>query len=164
MVIITGLPGTGKSTLARELAAVLDARHLNTDIVRGELGMRGQYNAKAKETVYEELLKRAGELLQQNQCVIIDGTFYKQSLRNRFLRLARRLDRDIRWIELRASEEVIRQRVEKTRPDSEADFEVYKKIKAIYEPLERGHLVLWSDELTVEEMTKRAKDFLMLPA
>lgn len=164
MIIITGLPGTGKSTLARALADSIGSRHLNTDVIRGELGMRGQYDAKSKEAVYEELLKRAGELLEEGQSVIIDGTFYKKNLRNRFLELARRRQKSIRWIELRASEETIRQRVREDRPDSEADFEVYKKIKAIYEPLERGHLLLWSDELTVEEMTKRAKDFLMLPA
>jgi len=164
MVLITGLPGTGKSTLAAALAAELNAHHLNTDRIREELNLKGKYDARTKKRIYEVMLQRTEELLKTEQNVIVDGTFYQQKLRNRFQRLANRLGKDIRWIELRANESTIRERVNKKRQYSEADFEVYKKIKGLYEPLEQAHLVLWSDELSVEEMTKRAKDFLMLMA
>lgn len=164
MVVITGLPGTGKSTLAAALAAELKAHHLNTDKIRTEMNLRGKYDARTKKRIYDEMLYQAEALLKKNLPVIVDGTFYQQKLRNRFLRLARRLGKEIRWIELRAKEKVIRERVAEKRQYSEADFEVYHKIKSIYEPLEQAHLVLWSDELSIEEMTRRAKDFLMLTA
>lgn len=164
LVIITGLPGTGKSTLAAALAAELKAHHLNTDRIREELNLKGQYDPRTKKRIYEVMLQRTEELIKEAQTVILDATFYQQKLRNRFLRLSNRLGSEIRWIELRAKEEAIRERVNKKRRYSEADFEVYQKIKGLYEPLEQAHLVLWSDELSVEEMTKRAKDFLMLTA
>lgn len=164
LVIITGLPGTGKSTLAAALAAELEAHHLNTDKIREELNLKGQYDPRTKKRIYEVMLQRTEELIKERQVIILDATFYQQKLRNRFVRLANRLNSEIRWIEVRAKEEIIRERVTKKRRYSEADFEVYKKIKALYEPLEQAHLVLWSDELSIEEMTRRAKDFLMLTA
>jgi predicted kinase len=164
MIIITGLPGTGKTTLAQALVGELKAVHLNTDMVREAMGRRGQYDPETKQAVYKELLRRVEQELREGRSVIIDGTFYLRRLREPFIRLARRLKADIRWIELRAEESTIRDRVGKPRSDSEADFKVYQQIRSVYEPLNRAHLVLWSDQLTVAEMTRRTKDFLMLTA
>jgi len=164
MVMVTGLPGTGKTTFAKELAEQLDAQHLNTDIIRDELGKRGQYDPETKAAVYDSMLRKADRLLSDNQKVVIDGTFYRAELRERFVKIARKHQIDLRWIELRADEEVIRQRVSKKREYSEADFNVYQKVKEAYQPLEQSHLVLWSDQLSLEEMVERAQDFLILRA
>ena len=162
-LIITGLPGTGKSTLSAALAAELKAVHLNTDVIREEMSLQGRYDPRTKARVYQELLRQAELAMDRGRPVIIDGTFYREALRRPFVRLADGRGEKIRWIELRAGEENIRRRVGQGRAHSEADFEVYLKIRAIYEPLDCAHLVLWSDQMPVEEMVRRAKDFLMLP-
>ena len=162
MVIITGLPGTGKTTLASALAEDLGVRHLNTDMIRAELGIQGHYDPESKRAVYQEMLRRAEEELSAGRDVVIDGTFYPGETRKMFRKLARRHDADLRWIELHANEETIRRRVAKERPFSEADFEIYQKIKADYEPLGIGHLVLWSDEMPLSDLIRRAKDYLTL--
>ena len=164
VLIITGLPGTGKSTLAAALAAELGLSQLNTDLIRDELGLRGRYDPKTKKAIYDEMRRRASRELAGGQSVVIEGTFYLESLRDAFQQMANEAGGHIRWIELRADEATIRKRVAAERTYSEADFDVYKKIKAIYEPLNRPHLVLWSDQLPPEELVRRAKDFLMLPA
>ena len=160
--MVTGLPGTGKSTLAAALAADLGVRHLNTDRIRDELGKKGQYDPESKKAIYREMLKRAEEELRQGHTVIIDGTFYSEEVRDLFRKLAHRRQCGLRWIELRAKEETIRRRVSGERPYSEADFQVYQKIKAIYEPLSVGHLVLWSDQMPLSELVRRATDYLTL--
>ena len=161
LILIAGLPGTGKTTFARSLAAALDMQHLNSDLVRNSLGKRGQYTSSDKISVYEEMLRKTEGYLKANQSVVLDATFYKKMYRRPFVALAKKYQTPIAWIEVSTAEETIRQRLEKKRPDSEADFEVYQKIKAEREPITESHLALWSDQLALEEMVKQAKAYLV---
>lgn len=160
LTIIIGLPGTGKTTFAKALAAATDAHHLNSDIVRHTLGKQGMYDVNSKAAVYQELFDRTENYLADHQRVVLDATFYKEILRKPYRQLGEKYDITTRWIELRAAEEEIKKRVGKKREYTEADFEVYKKIKASYEPIEAAHLVLWSDQLAVDEMVEKALEYL----
>lgn len=162
LVMITGLPGTGKTTLAGALAGILHATHLNTDILRDEMGIRGQYNKAAKEAVYQELLKRTKALLQKRKSVVVDATFYLSSTRQPYIEMANEMEVPIKWIELTADESVVKERTGKKRAFSDADFHVYKKIKSEYEPLETAHLTLRSDQLQVEEMVAYILEYVKL--
>jgi predicted kinase len=146
LVLITGLPGSGKSTLAREYARVYGAIHLNSDVVRRELDLMGDYSDAAKQKVYRALQERAQAYLSRNVLVLIDSTLFKQSLRDEYFELASAMNAPMRLIELQVEEELARERTNKKRPDSEADFEVYKKIKSLYEPIQEPHLVIQSDQ------------------
>ncbi|MBX2876075.1 MAG: ATP-binding protein [Saprospiraceae bacterium] len=152
LIIITGLPGTGKTTLATALAQRLDAHHCNTDMIRSDLGLRGQYDSDTKQQVYLALLESAKGGLQTGNIVVIDGTFYQAQLRSRFDQLARSQAVPIHWVELWAEPDLIQKRVSKTRTYSEADFEVYLKIKAAYEPILTPHLRLQSDNSNLQEL------------
>ncbi|MEZ4921428.1 MAG: ATP-binding protein [Saprospiraceae bacterium] len=146
LVLITGLPGSGKSTLAREYARVYGAIHLNSDVVRRELDLMGDYSDAAKQKVYRALQERAQAYLSRNVLVLIDSTLFKQSLRDEYFELASAMNAPMRLIELQVDEELARERTNKKRPDSEADFEVYKKIKSLYEPIQEPHLVIQSGQ------------------
>lgn len=160
LIMITGLPGTGKTTVATRLAQHLSAAHFNTDKIRIALSMQGQYSDAAKARVYDKLLSQSEEALSRGQTVIVDGTFYKQDLRQRFAAMAERLSIQLQWIELRAREAVIKERVNKKRQYSEADFAVYEKIKALYEPLQEKHLTLATDRLTLDEMVEQITNYV----
>lgn len=155
-----GLPGTGKSTFSRALAETIVARHLNSDIIRAELHLRGKYAAKDKAKVYGELRKRTEELLKEGLTVIVDATLYREYLRWPYTDLARRMDCPIVWIELHTGEKTIKERVAKQRPYSEADLAVYQKIKTLYEPLQEHHLCLDTDELTLAVLLDVAQKFI----
>jgi predicted kinase len=156
LLAIAGLPGTGKSTFAKALAQALKADHWNTDIIRDALNLRGQYDVPTKEKIYAEMLLRTAATLEQEKTAVVDATFYKASLRKKYEDLAKRLQLPICWIEIKAAEDVIRGRVQQKRQYSEADFEVYLKIKAQFEPIEQAHLVVWSDQMKIEEMVQLA--------
>ncbi len=156
LIAVLGLPGTGKTTFAGILATKLQAVHLNTDKIRSHLGKRGQYDPQSKQEIYEALISQTRDALDAGKTVIIDATFYRKELRAPFIKLAKDLEIDLHWIEIKAAEETIRQRVSKKRTYSEADFSVYLKIKNSFEPLVRTPLPLWSDRQSMEEMITRA--------
>jgi len=162
LIVVLGLPGTGKTTFARALAAQTGARHLNTDMLRAELGLRGQYDETTKARVYDELLQLARTTLRQGTPVVLDGTFYRQAFRDRISDLAQETGAVLKWLELRASAETVRQRVSGKRPYSEADFAVYQKLREAFEPLKGEHLSLESDRQTLEAMLLRAREYIQL--
>lgn len=160
IIMVIGLPGTGKTTFAKSLAEALDAQHINTDIIRDSINKRGQYDPETKAKIYKEMLEQAETALNKGQNVVLDGTFFKKELRKPYREMATKYQANLYWMEIKAKEDVIRTRVSQRRAYSEADFEVYLKIKSQYEPLEAPHLELWSDALDLPEMVKKAKDYI----
>ncbi len=100
LVLVGGGPGTGKSTLARELAARVGATVLSTDDVRKELHGSGQLRGRPGDldaglyapanvaAVYAEILRRAGRCLRHGRSVILDGTWREEGVRAQARRLA----------------------------------------------------------------------------
>lgn len=160
LILISGLPGSGKSTLARAFAERYDAVHLNTDMVRNRSGLRGHYSPEDKKQVYDALLEQARYYLSKGQNVIVDSTFYLNSIRTPFEEAAILLNRPIFRVEVRAAEETIRQRLKHPRPDSEADFAVYKKIQREYQPWTAPYLMLWTDEMTIEALVEALHEYI----
>jgi len=160
MIIVCGLPGSGKTTFAIALARAIGAVHLNTDRIRAAEGKQGQYTNTTKTGVYESLYARCREELLQGNVVVLDGTFSRDDYRAPFTLLADELSVPLIWIEIIAPENVIRERVSKTRAYTEADFSVYQKIKMEFEPLPPGHLVLDSVTKSTKEMLEQAEAYL----
>lgn len=88
LVLVGGLPGTGKSTLSGLLAAAEDGRMLlHSDVVRKELnnlpadaatpaGLReGIYRPEITEATYTELLRRARRGLERGETVVLDASW-----------------------------------------------------------------------------------------
>ncbi|MCB0521812.1 MAG: AAA family ATPase [Lewinellaceae bacterium] len=161
LLLIAGLPASGKTWLARHLADKLAATHINSDNVRTALGLRGQYGQSAKQAVYNAMLERAGQALQAGEKVIVDSTFYKKKLRQAWMELALKHMVPFYFIEIKIPETTAFQRLQKKREDSEADWEVYQKIKKEWEPLENPHLTLDAGTLSLEEMTQATETYLV---
>ena len=162
IILILGLPGTGKTTFAGALSSKLQADHFNSDKVRIALGKQGQYDEASKDQIYRALLNHAIESIKRKRTVIIDAMLYKNTLREPYLKLAEDRGIPIIWIELKANERVVRDRVRRKRTFSEADFSVYQKIKKIFEPLTWNHLTLFSDQLSISEMVRKTMKYLEL--
>lgn len=93
LVIVTGLMGTGKSALSKELAAVTGSRLIRSDVVRKEiLGVspvrhlkdpygKGAYDAETSGRTYEAMMREARLCLENGQSVIMDASFKTAKLR-----------------------------------------------------------------------------------
>ncbi|HEU4422649.1 MAG TPA: AAA family ATPase [Pilimelia sp.] len=94
LVLVGGLPGTGKSTLAGRLADRLGAVLLSSDRIRKELaGLPPQQPAPARyahgiytpawtERTYAELVARADALLQRGESVVLDASWSRAKHRD----------------------------------------------------------------------------------
>ena len=162
LIMITGLPGSGKTTFAKALADSLNAVHLNTDIIRDSLGRRGKYDENSKSMIYAKMLKQTESYLHRGEDVVVDATFYKAALRKPYKKLAKKYKKQLFWILVTATESVVKERMQQKRQYSEADFGVYLTIKDINEPLEEGHLILHSDSTSLEKMVIKAREYLSL--
>jgi len=77
LVLVGGLPGSGKSTVADGLAAATGALVLSSDLVRHQLDLplAVRYSPAAVNHVYEVLLERARAGLEQGWDVIVDASW-----------------------------------------------------------------------------------------
>ena len=156
-----GLPGSGKSYFAQRLATTINAEYINSDRVRKTMMSKRTYSTKEKLLVYDEMLKQMQLAVQQKKDIVLDGTFYRHSIRKKFIQKARQAG-GIVFIEVRANESFIQERLKQKREDSEADLKVYHIIKAQWEPLAESHLILQSTNENITGMLHAAIDYLRL--
>jgi predicted kinase len=160
LVMVMGLPGSGKSFFAKALAKEIGAEYLGSDELRKELGLMGHYSLDNKLVVYQEMFLRAKELHKSGKSAVLDGTFFLQQVRDLFIFLARSLSWKMSIIQISADEDLITKRLSKPREDSEADLGVYQKIKSEFEPIQEKHLSLPSLDGNLVENLEKALEFI----
>ncbi|HSP98973.1 MAG TPA: AAA family ATPase [Candidatus Dormibacteraeota bacterium] len=145
LIIVCGLSGSGKSTIAAALAARTGFVHLNTDRTRKALaglaaterGGPELYSAERSAATYAALHTAAGEALAAGRGVILDGTFQRREHRDRARAVADAAGAPALIVECRADDAEIRRRLtaRAARNDdpSDADWEVYQRQRLAYE-------------------------------
>jgi adenylylsulfate kinase len=124
---ITGLPGSGKTALARAAAAALKAegepvRVLELDEIRETLTPRPVYSDAERDVVYRALAYLAQLLTEQGVPVIIDATAHRREWRD----MARVAIPRFAEVQLVCPSEVCRER-EETRPPGHAPRGIYAR-------------------------------------
>lgn len=160
IIVVAGLPGSGKSYFASRLAVRLGAEYWNSDQVRKRLAAMGKYSLDDKLRIYEYMAQMAAAAVRAGKPAVVDATFYHHSMRDLFNGTARDCHCRIHFILVTASEAVTRERLSRPRPDSEADFGVYQSMKDLFEKFEGPHLLLHSKNDNVEEMIEVALKYL----
>ena len=160
IIVVFGLPGTGKSYFAQLLSERLGAVYINSDKLRIVLTARGMYNLEDKLKIYEAMAEEAKGTLTQGKDVVIDATFYKRAMISLFIRLAKDHAIPIVFIKIEADEKLIKERLKKPRGDSEADFGVYTKIKEEFEEPVVPYLRLRSEANNIDSMLESAISYM----
>ncbi|GAB4540181.1 MAG: AAA family ATPase [Anaerolineae bacterium] len=160
LVMLCGLPGTGKSTIARRLATRLPAVVVEADRVRQKLFSPPTYSAWESQQVHRVCHTLIGWYLRRYYHVVYDATNLYEYHRAMVYRLAARSGARLVVAEIIASEEVVRQRLApRRRRDSasdasgdysEADWEVYLRMRRRAEPIEHQHITVDTSDGDVE--------------
>jgi uncharacterized protein len=119
LILMSGLSGSGKTTVARHLARQLGAIHLRSDAVRKHLAgipieQRGEadlYTSEMSEKTYKRLLDLGIKLASQGFTVILDAKYDRQVLRQEAIAQAQSQQLPIQIIHCTAPEEVLRDRL-----------------------------------------------------
>ena len=159
IVIVLGLPGSGKSYFAARLAEVIQADYINSDQIRKGMFSKRIYSEQEKGAVYDAILKKMKTLVKLNKDLVIDATFQREDSRQLFIRQLRGKV-EFFFIEITANPDLIRRRLKKERPFSEADFEVYELTRQQWQPLREPHLSLGSTDENIDYMLDRAVNYL----
>jgi len=143
LLLIAGLPGTGKSSLARAVADRAGFQVIRSDEVRKVLTTADErYSPAATARTYAECQRRAEELLFAGQRVLVDANFRVEAQRQAFLDAGRRWGVPALLCVCQADATVIQQRLAARRGDvSDADWQVYQQVAQEWEPPQAAHVI-----------------------
>lgn len=157
VVWLTGLPGSGKSSIARVLARRTGARVLSVDAVRKLLTPRPTYSERERERVYSVLTAMAALLAAAGQSVVVDATANRRRYRDRARRLAPRFAEV--YVRCALETAIARERGRGTR--------IYRKgrknvpgVTTPYEPPRRPEVVVDTELLSPSEGARKVLAFL----
>jgi aminoglycoside phosphotransferase family enzyme/predicted kinase len=125
LLVMSGLSGSGKSTVASALAERLNAIHMRSDAVRKHLagiGLRQKggpevYTPEMTERTYTRLLDLGLLLAQQGWTVILDAKYDRQALRQTATQAAQNAKIPLNWVVCEAPVDVLRQRLGQRQGD-----------------------------------------------
>jgi len=148
LIVVSGLPGSGKSYFSRRLAERLPLPIIESDAMRQILSPKPSYSPGESERLFRACHALMDELLRKGISVIFDATNLIENHREQLYRIADSAEAKLIIVRLEAPPELVRQRLERrqTEPDpndkSEADWKVYQKMTATAEKIRRNHFAV----------------------
>lgn len=153
---MAGLPGTGKTTLARELAMRTSGRLISKDEIRHAIfaPQEVEYSSRQDDFCVQVMLETAAYLLRQNPelFIFLDGRPFSRryQIENVFVAAAA-LHQSWRILECICADEIARQRLEQhaaggEHPAGNRSYELYLEVKARFEAITAPKTVIDTDQ------------------
>lgn len=161
LVVMAGLVGSGKTTVANTLSQHTGAVHISSDVTRKRLAgipetehrfeeaSEGIYSAEFNAKTYDSIFEQAREHLKCGYPVILDAAFLRRQERTTAVTMAGELGADAFVVECRLSPELTQKRLLKRLSEvsaSDGRWEIYEKQTGWFEPVdelpEKSHMLI----------------------
>ena len=169
IILMAGLPGTGKTMLARELAQRTSGRVLSKDEFRHSLFApeEVEYSSRQDDFILQIMLQAAGYLLMRDPArrIFLDGRpFSRRYQIENVIAAADSLHQRWRIVECVCSEEIARRRLQTdagsgAHPAANRDFQLYLEVRARFEAITFPKIVIDTGD-SLETCVRRALEYL----
>lgn len=183
LVLVTGITGTGKSTVAQELARRWELSYVSSDVTRKALAGietgehrneefgQGIYSAEFSQHTYQSMFLQAQEQLREGRSVVMDGTFRRSAERSEAIAAAQTLGAETWVVECHLPDDIARQRLDTRVAEgtsvSDGRWELYHQQQAQWEPVTEvspDHYIALDTSGSVQEMVRELLRRLYLSA
>jgi hypothetical protein len=146
LIMMSGLPGSGKSYLSQRLAQQLPAVVVESDRVRKVLFPQPTYSGQESTVVHRTCQEVMRRLLRKGVRVVFDATNLVEFQREILYNLADRSSARLLVVRTVAPEQVVQERLERRKDSiegaSDADWRVYRRMSKREQKIRRTHLCI----------------------
>ena len=143
LVVVSGLPGTGKTYFCGKLAERLPLAILESEALRKVLFSSPGYSSEESSRLFLAVHRLIERLLKRGISLILDATNLSEQHREYLYSIADHLGVKLVLVRVEAPPEVVRQRLESRRASpggiSDADWAVYRKMRPLTQRISRQH-------------------------
>lgn len=177
LILMSGLSGSGKTTVARQVAQALNAIHIRSDAVRkhlagvplyersgsGSFGS-GIYTPEMTQKTYDHLLELGLLLAQEGRTVVLDAKYDRQSLRQTVLEQAQAVGIPVKILHCTAPLDVLRERLQARTGDiADATADLLADQQKVAEPLTESEQALVTTIHTEQDLSSQLAQSGLLP-
>ena len=146
LIIVSGLPGTGKTYFAQKLAEKIPFVIIGSDFIRKILFPEPTYSQEESTIVFHLIHQLMEYLLKKGISLILDATNLTEQNRLPFYNISDRLGVKLILVWVEAPLNVVRQRLQMRKTgtafSSDADWEVYEQMRPTIEKIPRDHYLV----------------------
>jgi predicted kinase len=165
LIMLSGLPGTGKSYICRKLAERLPYIVVESDALRKELFPRPSYSTRESASLFRAIHYQIKDILQKGLSVIFDATNLEERHRKIVYRIAGRAGARLILVEVEAPPLTVKKRLKDRLKQRESDnysdatWEVYQRMKKSANKIRLSHFTVdTASDITpvIKEIVKEA--------
>lgn len=146
LIVVSGLPGTGKSYFSKRLAERLPFLVLESDALRKTLFTSPGYSPQESAQLFQTIHRLVRDLLNKGIPLILDATNLSERSREQLYSITDQLGVRLLLVRVEAPPEVVYQRLKARAKDSanssDADWGVYRRMRPSVERIRRNHYVV----------------------
>jgi predicted kinase len=163
-IVVSGLPGTGKTFFCRRLAERLPFVIVESDALRKQLFPAPMYSSTESAALFRTIHALIEDRLKKGMSVILDATNLEERHRERIYSIAESANAQLVLVQVEAPAELVRQRLKsrakKADGNSDADWTVYQKMKMTEEKINRRHFTVDTSRdisATIDKIVREVK-------